>query len=551
MVSRNLCRSVCGSVYGVLVILFLTGPIAVGSVFEWNLLGVLTVYGTANLLHYLIQFVSALLNRRRIERIPKPRSLPPFGIVVVGYQEDAYYFRKCLEKIKDMEGVYPSLKRIWIIQDGEEKYMTDIVRDVFQDSDLLTLNLEPYYELSELQKNLTSETMRDRKIICIEQKHRGKRDAMFTAFQASIYLGDIQYILCTDSDTWISRDAPEELLKLTDDDVGAITGHVRIFNIKNLLALLIELKYYFAFNLERAAQSYYGSVGCVSGPLGMYKLECLKEILYEWKEQTFLGKPCTFGDDRRLTALLLRRGYSIYYTHRAVCYTETPTIFSRWIQQQSRWGRSYIREFLLYIPYFYRSSWYLVYDSCHLFFYSCFLFALTVKLLLEIEFHSIIYIIGASLVVAGTRAVYGMILERDPIFLLFSFFGLLYFLFLLPSKLWSALTIGVNSWGTSGRRLIKITWIDCWPIIPWIGFVLYGVVRSAREYDFSKFPLLAWVCIAGTGLISILSVIIFVVRKKSLYSTEERLSEDTEEATEDARERDDFPNRSVLEIMEE
>lgn len=538
-------RSICGLIHGIIVILFLIGPIAIGSVFEWNLLGVLTVYGLANLVHYLVQFISALLNRRWVEGLPVDLQ-KSFGILVVGHQEDEFYFRKCLEKIRAIEKIYPNLKRIWIVQDGEEGYMTEIVKDVFSELEPCLIKTEPFYEISVKDRNLLTERMRHKKVVSIEQKHRGKRDAMFTAFYTAIHLNDIEFILCTDSDTWILPSAPEELLKLTGDfSVGAVTGHVRIFNIKNLLALLIELKYYFAFNLERSAQSFYGSVGCVSGPLGMYRVSALEKILYPWKEQTFLGKPCTFGDDRRLTALLLREGYKIHYTHKAVCYTETPTVFSRWIQQQSRWGRSYIREFLLGIPYFYKTNWYLVYDSCHLFFYSCFLFALTVKLLLEIEFHSILYIIGASIVVAGTRALYGIFLEKDPIFILFSFFGVVYFCFLLPTKLWSAVTIGVNRWGTSGRRFVKTTWLDCWPIVPWIGFILYGITRSAIGYDFLKIPVLAWVCVAGTGIIFIVSLIVFFCRRTDLYQTEFRLSETV--CTDDYI---GFPNQSVLEVLE-
>ena len=38
-----------------------------------------------------------------------------------------------------------------------------------------------------------------------------------------------------------------------------------------------------------------------------------------------LYRQCTYGEDRHLTARLLRRGFRVVYTHRARCLTETPT----------------------------------------------------------------------------------------------------------------------------------------------------------------------------------------------------------------------------------
>jgi hyaluronan synthase len=48
------------------------------------------------------------------------------------------------------------------------------------------------------------------------------------------------------------------------------------------LSFLTSLRYWFAFNVERAADSYFGVVNCVSGPLGLYKKEVIQDISHEW-----------------------------------------------------------------------------------------------------------------------------------------------------------------------------------------------------------------------------------------------------------------------------
>lgn len=42
------------------------------------------------------------------------------------------------------------------------------------------------------------------------------------------------------------------------------------------------LRYWFAFNVERAADSYFGVVSCISGPLGLYKKAILDEVKETW-----------------------------------------------------------------------------------------------------------------------------------------------------------------------------------------------------------------------------------------------------------------------------
>ena len=85
------------------------------------------------------------------------------------------------------------------------------------------------------------------------------------------------------------------------------------------ISFLSSVRYWMAFNVERACQSYFGCVQCISGPLGMYRNSLLQQFLEDWYHQKFLGSKCSFGDDRHLTNRVLSLGYRTKYTTRSKC----------------------------------------------------------------------------------------------------------------------------------------------------------------------------------------------------------------------------------------
>ncbi len=94
----------------------------------------------------------------------------------------------------------------------------------------------------------------------------------------------------------------------------------------------------------RAVQSVYRTVYCCPGALAAYRLSVVREVLDDWKAQTFLGVPCTYGEDRALTNLILERGYDTVYQSSAVVRTLVPTTYSKLVRMYLRWERSHVRE---------------------------------------------------------------------------------------------------------------------------------------------------------------------------------------------------------------
>ncbi|MEJ3403215.1 glycosyltransferase [Rathayibacter sp. YIM 133350] len=174
--------------------------------------------------------------------------------------------------------------------------------------------------------------------------NRGKRQALVTALDSQ---PDVDLLLCVDSDTVLEEHALERvLLPFVDPATTVVTGLVLALNHdRNLLTRLIDLRYANAFLFERAAYSRLGSVLCACGSLALYRADVLHKYRTDFLEQSFLGRPAVFGDDRRLTNYGLLEGRTAFRAD-AVAYTAVPEKMGHYIRQQIRWNKSFFRESL-------------------------------------------------------------------------------------------------------------------------------------------------------------------------------------------------------------
>lgn len=475
-------------------------PTIIGFAFGWNVLKgfaiqfVITVYAISTVVHFVAQIIFAELNRRRVESIARrneidtpestysktdeEKGLPngSYAIQVVGKGEDPLYFKQCLLKVKRIMQD-PLCVKVFICIDGlNEDSMMEVVKNTMDAKIIRTDNILQNQNL--FDRAQFASLCRD-KVVCIMQPHKGKRYAMYTASWLACHM-DIEYICMTDSDTLLDVNAVKYLKQTMNEDIAASTGLVKIFNINNFLSFIIDIKYWCAFNIERAAQSYFGAVACVSGPLGFYRCSVLKVILDDWVTQTFMGKQTTFGDDRHLTNLIISLGHKVVYTHKAFCYTETPTGLLRWWTQQARWGRSFFREYLIGLKWLYRSLW-LAYDITYLVFYSVFLFAFACMGIPYLTTSTLLLTCLTTIIASGCRSLYAVVLSGDLKYFCFLCYGSIYFCWLLPLKIWSSLTVFVVRWGTSMRNTsakCNELYFDTWPVVAWCIYILYGIVNA-------------------------------------------------------------------------
>ncbi len=205
------------------------------------------------------------------------------------------------------------------------------------------------------------------KIINLE-KNVGKKKAIIQGvLQAK---GSI--FVFTDSDCILAQDSIEKVVEIFvhDKKIGAISGHGRALNAdENLLTKIQDSWYETQYSIEKAFESAYGSVTCVSGPLAFFRREAIYNYFPAWENDKFLGKEFRFATDRQLTGYVLgspyigkklKKQYStspfvkninypekewkVIYCRSAKVWTKVPNTFQKLIRQHIRWKKSFIRN---------------------------------------------------------------------------------------------------------------------------------------------------------------------------------------------------------------
>ncbi|MFJ4844609.1 MULTISPECIES: glycosyltransferase [unclassified Streptomyces] len=290
--------------------------------------------------------------------------------------------------------------------------------------------------------------------------NRGKRHGLAAGFRqeprADAYL-------CVDSDTVLDQHAVAELAEpFSKRRVHCVTGLVLAHNRGiNLLTRLIDMRYVNAFLGERVAYSRLGSVLCACGSLALYRGWVVRKYLDDFLDQRFLGRPATFGDDRRLTYYCLTEGLSLIQPS-AVGYTDVPERLGHYVRQQIRWGKSFIREgFLLFGKFRVRRMywWLNLVELVSWVAFTTALFAALVAIFMHPQGWTLLVgYVTYMCVMAWIRSVHYLrgaaqvgIVDRVLTFLAAPLYALLNLGLLLPLRLWSLATLRSTNWGTRAK----------------------------------------------------------------------------------------------------
>ncbi|XP_023682820.2 hyaluronan synthase 3 [Paramormyrops kingsleyae] len=484
------------------------------------------LYGAILALHLFLQSLFAYLEHRRMRSPVQPQHLRrTVALCIAAYQEDPDYLRKCLRSVHRIS--FPGLKVVLVVDGNrpEDVYMMDIFQEVMGSEDTGSVVWKGNYHTAEGAQ--TEEVARVVAVVrgcrysCIMQEWGGKREVMYTAFKA---LGDtVDYMQVCDSDTVLDPACTIEMLKILQEDpqVGGVGGDVQILNkYDSWISFLSSVRYWMAFNVERACQSYFGCVQCISGPLGMYRNSLLQQFLEPWYHQTFLGTKCSFGDDRHLTNRVLSLGYKTKFTARAQCQTETPTRYLRWLNQQTRWSKSYFREWLYNALWFHKHSLWMTYESVVTGFFPFFLVATVIHLFYRGRLWNILLFLLTVQLVGMVKATYACFLRGSLVMIFMSLYSLLYMSSLLPAKIFALLTINKAGWGTSGRKKIVVNFIGAVPVTVWalvlLGGMAYTIYCETQDplNETEKALLIAGAILYGCYWIILLVLYLAIVAKR-------------------------------------
>ncbi|XP_067831307.1 hyaluronan synthase 1 [Heptranchias perlo] len=443
------------------------------------------LYGAALLGHVMVQCFFAFLEHRQMKKANLACTFQKtVAVTISAYQEDPAYLRECLSSIRRLRYPVGRLKVIMVIDGNTEDdlYMMEMFSEIFRGLDVGFYTWDQNYHCLDTTENQSAswqevkDLVRSKTYVCIRQKWGGKREVMYTAFKA---LGDsVDYVQVCDSDTKLEPMATVELVKVLESDskYGAVGGDVRILNLNDsYISFMSSLRYWIAFNIERACQSYFNCVSCISGPLGMYRNDLLQTFLESWYNQTFLGSPCTFGDDRHLTNRMLSLGYATKYTSRSRCYSETPAQYLRWLNQQTRWSKSYFREWLFNALWWHKHHLWMTYESVVAGIFPFFVTAAMLRVFYSGTLWDILWVLLCIQLIGLLKALYACCLRGNLVMLFMSLYSVLYMTSLLPAKYFAILTMNKSSWGTSGRKKIVGNYVPLLPLSIWVSALLAGL----------------------------------------------------------------------------
>ncbi|WP_315117269.1 glycosyltransferase [uncultured Clostridium sp.] len=288
------------------------------------------IYFRYNKLLYLYSIIAAvfLLSRYLFGALYRdipinPNFTPSVSIIIPCFNEEEWISRTIMSC---MNQDYPIDKiEVIVVDDCSNDHSLEKIRETIDKV------------ASEGQRFKTGERLK----LVVQEENKGKREAL----AAGAEIAEHELVVFVDSDSFLEPTAIKNLVQpFQDPKMGGVTGRTDIENkYTNMLTKMQAVRYYVAFRIMKAAESYFDAVTCLSGPISCYRKDLVLKYKEEWLNQKFLGHPATFGDDRSMTNFILRT-HRTSYQDNAICYTIVPSDQKVFLKQQMRWKRSWLRE---------------------------------------------------------------------------------------------------------------------------------------------------------------------------------------------------------------
>jgi cellulose synthase/poly-beta-1,6-N-acetylglucosamine synthase-like glycosyltransferase len=166
----------------------------------------------------------------------------------------------------------------------------------------------------------------------------GKRDALRRGWQHAT----TELVALVDSDTIWAPDVAIEVSKpFSDAQIGGVGTRQSVYGSHGFLSRITDMFLDHRYFDENASQSYLGrAVSCLSGRTAVYRRQLLLDVERDFMNETFWGVPSLSGDDKRLTTLILERGYLTYLQRSAEVWSTFPTTWRVFFRQRLRWARN-------------------------------------------------------------------------------------------------------------------------------------------------------------------------------------------------------------------
>jgi len=220
---------------------------------------------------------------------------PLVSVVIAAYNEEKV-IRRTVESV--LKSDYENVEVI-VVDDGSKDQTSKIVTENFATNEMLQL---------------------------IKKKNGGKASAI----NMGIKKANGEIIVAIDADTIISPEAISLLVRhFIDEKIAAVSGNIKVGNMRNLLTIWQHVEYVTGFNLEKRAYAMLNCVTVVPGAIGAWRKKVFEEIGYFTAD--------TLAEDTDMSLKILRKGYKIAIDEDAYAYTEAPENSRDFLKQRYRW----------------------------------------------------------------------------------------------------------------------------------------------------------------------------------------------------------------------
>ncbi|OAS82470.1 MULTISPECIES: glycosyltransferase [Metabacillus] len=220
---------------------------------------------------------------------------PPVSVVIAAYNEEKVISRTVESVLKSN---YENFEVI-VVDDGSKDQTSTVVTENFDNNEKLYL---------------------------IHKKNGGKASAINKGIKKAN--GDI--IIAIDADTIVSPEAISLLVgHFIDEKLAAVSGNIKVGNMRNLLTIWQHVEYVTGFNLEKRAFAMLNCVTVVPGAIGAWRKQVIEEVGYFTAD--------TLAEDTDMSLRILRKGYKIAIDEQAYAYTEAPENSRDFLKQRYRW----------------------------------------------------------------------------------------------------------------------------------------------------------------------------------------------------------------------
>lgn len=266
----------------------------------WLGMGSLTIMS----LLYLVLALICQYRQNRVKWSDHPDQKLPFVSVVMAAYNEEKVIRRTLSELRRSD--YPQSKfEVIAVNDGSKDRTLSILKDF--------ANQWPQLRV-------------------INQDNTGKSSAINNGINHACGVSTV--IVTMDADTLFRTETIRMLARHFADDphgrrIGAVAGHVKVGNRRNILTAWQSLEYISGICVTRMAERMLNAISIVPGACSAWSREALKEI------GGFSDD--TMAEDCDATLDLQRLGYKILQENNAIADTEAPETIRALAKQRKRW----------------------------------------------------------------------------------------------------------------------------------------------------------------------------------------------------------------------